>query len=48
MNQKKKQERKMPIKFKPTQLTVDRSTGKKSIQNFYMRSTPLAIRLLRK
>ena len=31
----------MPIKFKPTQITVDRSTGKKSIQNFYMQSTPL-------
>jgi len=32
----------MPIKFKPTQITVDRTTGKKSTQNFYMQSTPLA------
>lgn len=32
----------MPIKFKPTQITVNRTTGKKSTQNFYMQSTPLA------
>ena len=31
----------MPIKFKETQTTVDRATGKKSTRNFYMKSTPL-------
>jgi|TARA_R110002074_G_scaffold306482_1_gene477515 hypothetical protein len=31
----------MPIKFKETQTTVDRATGKKSTQNFYMQSTAL-------
>lgn len=31
----------MPIKFKETQITVDRATGKKTTRNFYMQSTPL-------
>ena len=31
----------MPIKFKETQTTVDRATGKKSTRNFYMQSTAL-------
>jgi len=31
----------MPIKFKETQVTVDRATGKKTTLNFYMKSTPL-------
>ena len=31
----------MPIKFKETQVTADRATGKKTTRNFYMKSTPL-------
>ena len=30
----------MPVKFKPDHVTVERGTGKKSIQRFYIRSTP--------
>ena len=31
----------MPIKFKETQTTVDRATGKKATRNFYKQSTSL-------
>lgn len=31
----------MPIKFKPTQKTVARGTGKVSIAHYYMKTTPL-------
>jgi hypothetical protein len=31
----------MPIKFKETQITVDRATGKKTTRNFYMNRTSL-------
>ena len=31
----------MPIKFKETQITVDRATGKKTTRNFYMKATSL-------
>ena len=31
----------MPIKFKETQITVDRATGKKTTRNFYMNATSL-------
>ena len=31
----------MPIKFKETQITVDRATGKKTTRNFYMNTTSL-------
>ena len=32
---------KMPTKFKPTQKTVARGTGKVSVTHYYMKSTPL-------
>ena len=30
----------MPVKFKPDHVTVERGTGKKTIQRFYIRNTP--------
>lgn len=30
----------MPAKFKPSQILLDRSTGKKKTQHFYMKQTP--------
>tara|TARA_B110000285_G_C14521692_1_gene336838 strand:+ start:93 stop:296 length:204 start_codon:yes stop_codon:yes gene_type:complete len=29
----------MPIKLKPSNVIVDRATGKKTVQNFFMKST---------
>ena len=35
----------MPVKFKPTQVNVDRKSGKKTVNNFYMfiENYPIAI-----
>jgi hypothetical protein len=30
----------MPVKFKPDHISIERGTGKKSIQRFYIRNTP--------
>ncbi len=30
-----------PVKFKDSQVLVDRNTKKKTVQHFYMKSTPL-------
>jgi hypothetical protein len=31
----------MPVKFKPSQTTRDRNTGKNKTEHYYMKSTPL-------
>lgn len=31
----------MPIKFKPSMLQVDRVSGKRSYQHYYMKNTPM-------
>lgn len=31
----------MPIKFKPSQVTINRANGKRSVAHFYMKNTPL-------
>ena len=31
----------MPIKFRPTDVTIARGTGKKSVTHYYMKNTPL-------
>ena len=40
MNQKKKQERKMPTKFRPSQKVRDKNSGKYVTTHFYIKSTP--------
>lgn len=32
----------MPIKFKPSQITVERGTGKKTTTHFYMKTMPIS------